>query len=909
MNSQRSRLTWALVLAASAFISCGGGETSVGIDGTGHTEQIVAYGRLRGFGSIEINGVRYDTAGATFLIDGAAGSQADIGLGDILFVDGRIEAGASSAVAQTVMADRVLHGKVETLDASGGLLIALGQTVLVDAETQFEAALAGGLAGLSIGDAVRVSGFRDVQGAIVATRIARQNASAVTLKTTGAVTSIDAATQLLTIGGLVVDYGNAELLPADAASQLAPGVFVEVKLTSQDASGTFAATTVELRRQRVQGDTGSRADIEGYVTRHVASNASAFDIDGLPVITTSTTELSGSVSADKRVMVSGSLDAGGTVVARRLDGTNRAPVAANASVSTTEDTELTGQLPAATDPDGDAVVYGLYREPSRGFLRVEASGSYSYTPYPNLVGTDGFSYRVTDGRGGQRFYWVTVTTIPLLDDDAPVQVGAPLAVSVGEGIASIPSPSQCIVDLSGLEFQPDGKMLVMGEQTEDFGCSALIRLHPDGTLDSGFGNAGLASPRDIDARLPLFYGFAFDTSGKILLAGIASDGTGAASALARLDVDGAPDRAFGGGTGFVTTNLSPGHDEAWKAWPLSDGKILTSGVSRAGDSELFPLVRYNHDGSLDTSFGGGDGVKEGLAAPIAYAPRTVQPDGRILVVGPRSDDDPAIVLRRYNADGDTLDASFGGGDGIVESAVSGHLTLQPDGRILLAGCGTNGDLRLQRFNADGTIDAGFGSGGLVAGVDERSGCIRRVTVLPDSKFLVMRPTTEYPWLLSNRYVLLRFGADGALDNSFGFGGILALGSRPPIIAVQPDGRIILAWSIYLNGLHLQLMRLLPDGKQDLSFGVGNPLYLGQPFSRTIPAGTFTDADGDALTYAATLADGSPLPVWLQFNAATHTFSGTPLAGATNPLYIKVTATDPTGRSVSDIFGLRVLVTP
>ena len=54
MNSQRSRLTWALVLAASAFISCGGGETSVGIDGTGHTEQIVAYGRLRGFGAVLI---------------------------------------------------------------------------------------------------------------------------------------------------------------------------------------------------------------------------------------------------------------------------------------------------------------------------------------------------------------------------------------------------------------------------------------------------------------------------------------------------------------------------------------------------------------------------------------------------------------------------------------------------------------------------------------------------------------------------------------------------------------------------------------------------------------------------------------------------------------------------------------
>ena len=54
--------------------------------------------------------------------------------------------------------------------------------------------------------------------------------------------------------------------------------------------------------------------------------------------------------------------------------------------------------------------------------------------------------------------------------------------------------------------------------------------------------------------------------------------------------------------------------------------------------------------------------------------------------------------------------------------------------------------------------------------------------------------------------------------------------------------------------------------------------VGSAFSLALPAGTFTDVDaGDTLTYTATAADGSPLPTWLAFNAATRTFSGTPTA--------------------------------
>ncbi len=79
---------------------------------------------------------------------------------------------------------------------------------------------------------------------------------------------------------------------------------------------------------------------------------------------------------------------------------------------------------------------------------------------------------------------------------------------------------------------------------------------------------------------------------------------------------------------------------------------------------------------------------------------------------------------------------------------------------------------------------------------------------------------------------------------------------------------------------------------------------GQAFSLTVPAGTFADIDaGDSLAYTATLADGSALPGWLAFDAASRTFSGTPPAASEGTLSLRVTATDDSTAQVSDVFDL------
>ena len=86
--------------------------------------------------------------------------------------------------------------------------------------------------------------------------------------------------------------------------------------------------------------------------------------------------------------------------------------------------------------------------------------------------------------------------------------------------------------------------------------------------------------------------------------------------------------------------------------------------------------------------------------------------------------------------------------------------------------------------------------------------------------------------------------------------------------------------------------------------VGEALISESTFN-LVSEGTFSDVDGNALVYTATLANGAALPAWLSFNAATRTFSGTPLRGDVGTVSVRVTATDSGVLSVSDLFDLVV----
>src|SRR5262249_11182498 len=150
------------------------------------------------------------------------------------------------------------------------------------------------------------------------------------------------------------------------------------------------------------------------------------------------------------------------------------------------------------------------------------------------------------------------------------------------------------------------------------------------------------------------------------------------------------------------------------------GKIVVAGFFYNGSNYDVAVVRYNADGTLDSGFDSDGKLTTALSTSSDYAYAVaVQPDGKIVVAGHSyngSNYDVAVV--RYNADG-TLDASFDS-DGKVTTPVgtsndyAQDVTVQPDGKIVVAGSsssGTETDMAVVRYNADGSLDTSFGTGG------------------------------------------------------------------------------------------------------------------------------------------------------------------------------------------------------
>src|SRR5207245_5340246 len=161
-------------------------------------------------------------------------------------------------------------------------------------------------------------------------------------------------------------------------------------------------------------------------------------------------------------------------------------------------------------------------------------------------------------------------------------------------------------------------------------------------------------------------------------------------ALARYNADGTLDPSFGGG-GRVLTNFA-GRDEASALALQSDGKIVVAGFSGAGGRQDFAVARYNPDGSLDPSFGSGGRVLTDFGGDDEAAALALQSDGKIVVTGFSFSDAGGsdIALARSNPDG-TLDASFGsGGRVLTDFGLASGLVLQSAGRIVGAGGGALG---------------------------------------------------------------------------------------------------------------------------------------------------------------------------------------------------------------------------
>jgi Domain of unknown function (DUF5666) len=304
-----------------------------GISGNG-----IAIGPVTTFGSIVVNGVRYETDGTSFTInDVAGGTQADLKVGQIVTVSGTINNDGTTGLANTVEFDDSVKGPVESIDLVTSQLVVLGQTVFVSPDTSFDDGFnPASLEGVSVAQIIEVSGQFDANGDIVATRIEPKLAGT-QFEVHGTVSALDAGNMVFNLSNLVVDF-SAATLDNFPGGLISDSDFVEAKGTTLGAAGELLATQVELETFLPNSNEGDHLEIEGFITRFVS--AQDFDVAGVPVTTDGATVFDGGVAADLglniKVEAEGSVDAAGGLLATRIDIRRAKSVRATANVDSVD---------------------------------------------------------------------------------------------------------------------------------------------------------------------------------------------------------------------------------------------------------------------------------------------------------------------------------------------------------------------------------------------------------------------------------------------------------------------------------------------------------------------------------------------------------------------------------------------
>jgi uncharacterized delta-60 repeat protein len=331
-----------------------------------------------------------------------------------------------------------------------------------------------------------------------------------------------------------------------------------------------------------------------------------------------------------------------------------------------------------------------------------------------------------------------------------------------------------------MAFVPGGMLMVVGSAITNPGNTdfALARYNlADGSLDASLDQDGRKT-QDVAERSSAAAAAAIQADGKIVLAGSCYNGATHAFALARLNANGVLDPTFGSG-GKVVVPFGEFRSEARAVVIQPDGRIVAAG-STADD---IAVVRLNPNGTLDSSFDGDGIATTSFSTNLDVANAvTLQPDGKIVVAGSTfngANNDFAVV--RYRTNG-TLDASFnltgkatttfGTND---ESAAA--VKIQADGKIVAAGyalVGGRGDFAAVRYNPNGARDASFGTSGRVTTAIESQAFGGGLALQPDGKILIAGYallTDAGGQTASIDLAVVRYGTNGEPDNTFGSGGV------------------------------------------------------------------------------------------------------------------------------------------
>ncbi|MBL0012568.1 MAG: T9SS type A sorting domain-containing protein [Flavobacterium sp.] len=378
---------------------------------------------------------------------------------------------------------------------------------------------------------------------------------------------------------------------------------------------------------------------------------------------------------------------------------------------------------------------------------------------------------------------------------------------------------------NAVAMQSDEKIVVVGSTgngtNSDF---AVMRLNPNGSLDNSFDSDGKVMTNfegwDLSNANDYATSVAIQTDGKIVVAGygmfLGADGFSTVEefALARYNIDGSLDTTFDA-DGKVHTRF--GNTISGNAYAVkiqSDGKIVVAGFSQQANTKNFAVIRYNADGSLDTTFDGDGMVLTQVGTPSVNLSAVdeahslaIQVDGKIVVAGFATNGTKAdFAIARYNTDG-SIDTTLDG-DGIQTTSIGtagdviNDVKVQTDGKIVVVGyteIDTWKNFAIARYNSDGSFDTSFDGDGkqtLYFNFSPENTCYANAAYIQnDGKILIAGSDFYFG---GYDFALARLNADGSKDNSFNFSGLTttSLGTfdYSRAMTIQTDGKIVLAGS-------------------------------------------------------------------------------------------------------------------
>ncbi|WP_276483664.1 T9SS type A sorting domain-containing protein [Paraflavitalea pollutisoli] len=452
-------------------------------------------------------------------------------------------------------------------------------------------------------------------------------------------------------------------------------------------------------------------------------------------------------------------------------------------------------------------------------------------------------------------------------------------------------------DLVSFQLQPDGKIIFGGTLINTQGVRQLgvLRLLPNGDFDPGFGQSGQAF---IETGTHAFEGLVASQGqdGSVVVAGYDFANGRYGVAAGRLLPDGSADRSFG--TGGVTSRYvgieQPVDDVALDILSQEDGKFITAGSISNGPYSSVAVVRYEPGGNIDSSFGEQGVVYLTTRGRYPHNPDLLQQRDGQYALNIKQDKAGNLVILSWEKDlvslgrqcvlyklkkNGQLDPAFGaGGRQVIRRADSLQISpyglgLQSDGKIIVAASAYNrltyikdGPL-VGRILPDGRIDSSFGKGGWIEerrfqiNPTEEEITTNRICLQADDKILFTGDNTPYylPF-----FGVARYTRNGLPDSTFGYAGltstkIIAV-NQSASIAVQPDGKIVLAGAAHSTGKCVA--RFDSTGKLDYSFGKnGVKANIGIGFNSDV----VLQADGKIILHGTSIStndweDGSQISI-------------------------------------------------